>query len=315
MGRVVVVGSLNMDLVVRTARIPAVGETIIGHEFHTAPGGKGANQAVAAARLGAQVSMLGCVGKDNYAADLLQSLDCSGVNYTYVRQDEDAATGVALIEVDDEGQNSIVVAPGANYALSGEDIEASQGLFAGASIVLLQLENPLAAVRRAAELAREHGAQVILNPAPAQPLESALLSKIDILAPNESETSLLTGLPVTSRAEVEAAADRLHELGVDTVIITLGKHGALLSIKGQQQHFPAFQVKVVDTTAAGDAFLGGLAVALSEGKSIEVAIRWGNAAGALAATKLGAQPSLPARRELEALLDSSQEIGQEDSWL
>jgi ribokinase len=313
MGRVVVVGSLNMDLIVRTPHIPAVGETIIGSVFYTAPGGKGANQAVAAARLGAQVSILGCVGKDNFAAELLQSLDHSGVNYSYIRQDDEAATGVALIEVDDEGQNSIIVASGANYALKVEDIETSAEFFAGADIVLLQLENPLETVQRAAELAHEHGAQVILNPAPAQSLKSELLRKIDILVPNESEAALLTGLPVDTQAEVEAAADRLHEMGLDTIIITLGKRGALLSARGKKQLFPAYQVKAVDTTAAGDAFLGGLGAALSDGKSVEEGIRWGNAAGALAVTKMGAQPSLPLRREVEELLEGNQQTNKENS--
>jgi ribokinase len=313
MGRVVVVGSLNMDLVVRTPRIPSMGETIIGRDFRTVPGGKGANQAVAAARLGAQVSMLGCVGRDNFAVELLQSLDRSGVNYSYVRQDDKAATGVALIEVDDEGQNSIVVASGANYALSVTDVEASAEIFAGVDIVLLQLETPLSAVRRAAELAREHGARVVLNPAPAQELNRDFLSTIDILVPNEGEAALLTGLPVDSQEQVETAADRLHEMGLDTVIITLGKQGALLSAKGQKRIFPAFPVKVVDTTAAGDAFLGGLAASLSEGRSIEEAARWGNAAGALAATKMGAQPSLPSRLEVQDLLEDSPEMNRDNS--
>ena len=299
---ITVVGSLNMDLVVRAPRIPQPGETIIGGDFHTVPGGKGANQAVAAARLGAQVSMVGRVGRGAFAGPLLKNLAAAGVEHAFVTQDSEAATGVALIVVDDAGQNSIVVASGANARLSPTDVDAAGAAIAAADALLLQLESPLETVTRAAELARAHGATVIVNPAPARSLPAALLSLVDVLIPNESEAALLTGLPIGDPAEAEAAATALRKLGVGTVILTLGERGALLAREDGAEHFPAFEVTPVDTTAAGDAFVGGFAVALAGGQPLAEAVRWGNAAGALATTKLGAQPSLPSRQDLEALL-------------
>jgi ribokinase len=291
-----------MDLVARAPRIPQPGETIIGGDFRTAPGGKGANQAVAAARLGAQVSMVGRVGCDAFAESLLSNLVAAGVDHAFVIQDPEAATGVALIAVDDAGQNSIVVASGANMRLSPADVDSAEAAIAGADALLLQLESPLEAVTRAAEVACAHEVRVILNPAPARSLPAALLSLVDVLIPNESETALLTGLPVGDQAEAQAAAAALRVLGVGTVILTLGERGALLAQKGAAELVPAFEVKPVDTTAAGDAFVGGFAVALAEGKSLAEAVRWGNAAGALATTRLGAQPSLPTRQAVEKLL-------------
>ena len=299
---VAVVGSLNMDLVARAARIPQPGETVIGGEFRNVPGGKGANQAVAAARLGAQVSMVGRVGRDAFAGPLLDSLAADGIDHTFVIQDPHAATGVALIVVDDAGENSIVVASGANMRLSPTDVDAAETAIAGADALLLQLESPLETVTRAAELARAHGVTVILNPAPARPLPVELLALVNVLIPNESETALLTGMPVGDQAEAEAAAGALRTMGVGTVILTLGQRGALLAREGETVMCPAFDVTPVDTTAAGDAYVGGFAVALAEGRTLSEATRWGNGAGALATTKLGAQPSLPTRQELETLL-------------
>ena len=299
---VTVVGSLNMDLVARAPRIPQPGETIIGGEFRNVPGGKGANQAVAAARLGATVSMVGRVGRDAFAGPLLDNLVADGIDHTFVIQDPDAATGVALIVVDDGGENSIVVASGANMRLSPADVNGAEAAIAGADALLLQLEIPLESVIRATEIARAHGVRIILNPAPARPLPVELLALVDVLIPNESETALLTGLPVGNQAEAETAAAALRGLGVGAVILTLGARGAMLAQAGKAELFPAFDVTPVDTTAAGDAFVGGFAVALAEGKSLPEAVRWGNGAGALAATKLGAQPSLPTRQDLERLL-------------
>jgi ribokinase len=300
--RVTVVGSLNMDLIARSPRIPRPGETIIGGDFHTAPGGKGANQAVAAARLGARVSMIGRVGRDAFAGQLLDNLSAAGVDHTFVIQDSEVATGVALIVVDDAGENSIVVASGANMRLSPADVDEAEAVIAGADALLLQLESPLETVIRAAEVARAHGVTVILNPAPARSLPAELLAMVDVLIPNESETSLLTGLPVSNQAEAETAATALREMGVGTVILTLGERGALLAREEETEQVLAFEVTPVDTTAAGDAFVGGFTVAMAGGQPLAEAVRWGNAAGALATTKLGAQPSLPTRQDLEALL-------------
>ncbi len=303
--QITVVGSLNMDLVARTHHIPQPGETILGGELHTLPGGKGANQAVAAARLGASVAMVGRVGQDAFAGPLLDNLAAVGVDHTFVSRDPAAATGVALIVVDDAGQNSIVVTSGANMRLQPADIDAAETAVAAARVLLLQLESPLEAVTRAAEVAHTHGVKVILNPAPAQPLPVSLLALVDFLIPNETETALLTGKSINSQAQAKAAAAELRQSGVGTVILTLGERGALLAGPTETKLFPAFKVTPVDTTAAGDAFVGGLAVALAEGKSLAEAVRWGNAAGALAATHLGAQPSLPTRQALETLLNNS----------
>jgi ribokinase len=292
-----------MDLVARAPRIPQPGETIIGSDFRNVPGGKGANQAVAAARLGAEVSMVGRVGGDPFADPLLENLAADGIDHTYVTRDPEAATGVALIVVDEAGENSIVVASGANARFSPADVDAAEDIVADADVLLLQLESPLETVVRAAEVAYEHDVPVVLNPAPAQQLPESLLFLVDMLIPNESETALLSEMPVDDREQAEAAAAALLELGVGTVILTLGERGALLAQTAGATHVPAYRVAPVDTTAAGDAFVGGFAVALAEGRPLMEAVRWGNAAGALATTKMGAQPSLPTREALEQLLE------------
>ncbi|MGD8626690.1 MAG: ribokinase [Anaerolineae bacterium] len=300
--KITVVGSLNMDLVARAARLPQPGETILGHDFRTVPGGKGANQAVAAARLGARVTMVGRVGDDAFGDQLIENLAASGVDHSLVGRDAQAATGVALIVVDDGGQNSIVVAPGANGRLTPSDVEAAEAAIAGSDALLLQLESPLESVVRAAEMAHAHGVRVILNPAPARALPASLLSRVEVLIPNESEAALLASMPAGDRAEATAAALALQKRGVGQVVVTLGARGALLAGGEGVTHFAAFAVTPVDTTAAGDAFVGSFAVALAEGRSPAGAVRRGNAAGALAASKPGAQPSLPTRQELEALV-------------
>ena len=299
---ITVVGSLNMDLVVRAPRIPQPGETIIGGDFRTVPGGKGANQAVAAARLGGQVSMVGRVGGDAFGGALLDNLCAAGVDRAFVTRDSEAATGIALITVDDGGQNSIVVASGANMRLVPADVDAAEAAIVASDALLLQLESPTETVTRAAELARSHGVRVVLNPAPAGPIPPALLALVDVLIPNESETAYLAGMVVGDQVQAEAAAHSLRDMGVTTVVLTLGERGAMLAWEGGTQLFPAFGVTPVDTTAAGDAFVAGFAVALAEGRSLAEAVRWGNAAGALAATKMGAQPSLPTRTALEKML-------------
>jgi len=314
--KVVVVGSINMDLVARSQRIPHAGETVIGGDFRTVPGGKGANQAVAARRLGAQVCMLGRVGMDPFGSQLLDNLSKAGVDATWVGRDPQAASGIALIMVDDAGQNSILVAPGANMLLAPADMDAAeavtpellgvtpelQGVIASAQVMLLQLEIPLETVVRAAQIGHAHGVKVVLNPAPAQPLPPELTHLVDVLVPNEFEAALLTGLPVDSDEQIRAAASALRASGAANVIITLGGRGSLLATAEGFQHFPAFPVKPVDTTAAGDAFVGCLGAALAEGRTLEEAVRWGSAAGALSTTKKGAQPSLPYREDVKALL-------------
>jgi len=297
MNDILVVGSLNMDLVVRAPRFPAPGETISGEDLAIIPGGKGANQAVAAARLGAAVSMLGRVGSDVFGQSLLDNLTKNKVNTSRVRRDT-AATGTATIIVDAHGQNSIVLSPGANGKVSPDDVAD----LPDAKILILQFEIPSETVLRAAQQAREKGMRVIVNPAPARTMDKALLESVDILVPNESELSLLTGETVTDIASAEAAARILMKQGSGMVVVTLGARGSLAVTKNERFVVPSFSVEVVDTTAAGDAFIGGLAVSLVENKLLEKALTYANACGALATTKFGAQPSLPIKDEVDEFL-------------
>jgi ribokinase len=291
--QILVVGSLNTDLVVRTIRHPQIGETVLGHGFRTYPGGKGANQAVAVARLGCPVKMVGRIGTDSFGEELLARITSEGVEPRFVLRDDEVPSGVAFITVDERGQNTIVVASGANMRLTPDDIDEAADAFNGAAVLLAQLEVPLAAVERAIELARRNGVLVVLNPAPAQLLESHLLHKVDVLIPNQTELALLAGQESTG-----ASIEVLRSMGVKRLVVTLGENGALVVDGDQQEHMLAHRVPVVDTTAAGDAFAGAFAVALSEGQSIHESARWGNAAGALTVTRPGAQPSLPTRQEL-----------------
>jgi len=295
-GRIIVAGSLNMDLVVRSPRHPKPGETLLGGDFHTFPGGKGANQAVAAARVGAMTSMIGRVGQDAFGDALLGNLRQNGVETKHVLQDG-GATGVALITVSDDGQNTIVVAQGANALLSTEDIDRAIALFTPGSVLLTQLEVPIATIAYAVEVAKTHGVIVLLNPAPAQPLDKSLLRMVDYLVPNQHELALLTG-----EEEIGSGVDALRSLGVRNVLVTLGGEGSLLASETTRLQTPAFSVQPVDTTAAGDAFVGAFGAALAAGRSTTEAVRWGTAAGAISVTRTGAQPSLPTRAEVEALL-------------
>ena len=296
---ILVIGSLNADLVVRTPRFPAPGETISGGDLAIIPGGKGANQAVAVARQGTSVAMVGRVGSDSFGPTLIQNLQNNKVDTNLV-QISDSATGTAIIVVDSSGQNSIVLSPGANDKVTPADVDAVS--FQDGNMLLLQLEIPLETVIHAASVAHQNGLRVILNPAPARSLPDSLLADVDILVPNESELKLLSGQSVTDIDSAASAARTVLAKGVKTVIVTLGSNGALLVTDERIAHIPTFNVDVVDTTAAGDAFIGGLAAALLKGKALEEAVRYGNASGALAATKFGAQPSLPTQDEVEQLL-------------
>lgn len=299
MSEILVVGSLNADLVVRAPRFPQPGETISGEDLQVIPGGKGANQAVAAARLGASVSMLGRVGKDNFGDFLLSNLKSNNVDSRLVQRD-DASTGTATIVVDANGQNSIVLSAGTNGKVSTADVEHAS--FLHHKLLLLQLEIPTLTVLRAAQLAKENGVTVILNPAPAKELPDELIALTDFIIPNETELSLLTGMDVNDLPSAENAARVLLQRGAKHVIVTLGSKGALIIDKETSTQVDTFKVDVVDTTAAGDAFIGGFATALLENKSIEESVRRGCACGALATTKFGAQPSLPTKAEVENIL-------------
>lgn len=298
--RIVVVGSANTDLVVQVDRLPTPGETVLGGDLITTQGGKGANQAVAAARLGAEVTFVARIGGDAFGGETLEALRREGLDVRYVAQDPEAPSGVAMIVVGPGGQNLIAVAPGANRRLSGADVEASRAAFEGAGVVLIELETPVEAGLVAARLGREARATVILNPAPAPsvPLPDALFEAVDILTPNETEAAVLSG-----ETSPERAAEVLLGRGVETVIVTLGEAGALVATRSDPaQRAPGFRVEAVDATAAGDAFNGGLAVALGRGEPLMKAVRYAHAVAALTVTQLGAQPSLPTAAEVEAFL-------------
>ena len=297
---VVVIGSLNMDLVTRAPRLPRGGETLIGHSFATVSGGKGANQAVAAARLGAKVAMIGCVGNDDYGVRLRDALLAEHIDCEAVSVVEDSS-GVALIVVDDNSQNAIVIVAGANGAMTPAVIERFDAVLQAADVVICQLEIPDATVGHALKRARELGKTVILNPAPAsRPLPADWFAAIDYLIPNESEAAALSGLAVDSLQSAETAATQLIAMGAGKVIVTLGAQGSLFANGNGFEHFPAPTVKAVDTTAAGDTFVGGFAAALADGKSEAEAIRYGQIAAALSVTRAGAQPSIPTMSEVQA---------------
>ena len=303
---ILVVGSLNMDLVVRMPAIPRPGETLLGGRFATFPGGKGANQAVAAARLGAQVTMVGQVGGDAFGEQMLKIVGSEGIDTRFIGVDPQNATGVALIEVDDQGQNSIAVASGANFTLTSEDVRSALEQISRVDLLVMPLETPMETIELAAQIAKERHARVILNPAPARDLDKELLRKIDVLIPNESETERLTGRKIQSAEDALDAGAMLLGQGVGSVVLTLGEKGALI-LEGDpaaptSQLVPAFRVQAVDTTAAGDGFVGALATGLGEGLSLEAAARFASAAAAISVTRPGAQPSLPYRNEVDQFL-------------
>jgi ribokinase len=304
---IVVVGSLNMDFVVSTDRLPVPGETVLGSNFQMIPGGKGANQACAAGRAGSgkvTVRMIGRVGYDVFADHLKASLSAADVDVTWVHASRSQPTGVALIWVESSGQNSIVVASGANHELHAADVEAMRSPMRGARLALFQLETPLPTVAAAMKLARQEGLSTILDPAPAQPLAHELLAGVDLLTPNESEACTLLGEPARrlTPADGPAVAGRLKSLGPRAVILKLGDQGAFYFDGTRQLHSPSFPVTPKDTTAAGDTFNAALAVALAEGREMEDALRFANAAAAISVTRMGAQASIPTRGEIDAFL-------------
>lgn len=304
MSKIVVIGSLNMDLVVKAERAPRAGETVRGNEFLTIPGGKGANQAAAIARLGGQVTMVGRVGQDAFGERLKKNLDDLGVDTGHIRNDSQVATGVALIIVENTGENRILIVPGANGRVDGSDVQVAVSALRGANLLVLQLEIPMNTVSQCVEMAAQMGIPVLLNPAPAAPLKDELLAKISYLVLNESEAEGLSGIAVTNQESAEKAGHALIERGVKNVVVTLGSQGALLVTPQEVKYLPAFEVRAVDTTAAGDAFIGGFAVSCIQSLPLGECVRFGNAAGALAATKFGAQTSLPYRREVDRFLSS-----------
>ena len=299
---IVIIGSINMDLVCRTPHMPVGGETILGSDFVTIPGGKGANQAVAAARLGGDVHMIGRVGDDDFGKRLLAGLATNGVNIDRVPITPKTASGIAMILVDSAGQNSIVVAPGANAKVTTKDIDAAKDLIASAAAVVMQLEIPLPVVKHTMAMCKKLGVYTIIDPAPAVPKLPKELFAADIFTPNESEAAILLGLDSPKHESAMIAADLLRR-GAKSVVLKQGKHGALWFDKtGPIASAKAFKVKVIDTTAAGDSFTGALAVARAEGMPADQAIRFACAAGAVCVTGFGAQPSLPTRKQVNRLL-------------
>jgi len=306
MSDLIVIGSLNMDLVIQTPRFPDPGETIQGGDLATYPGGKGANQAVAASKQGMSVAMIGMIGKDQFGPRLLDTLRSHGVDTHGVRKHPTAATGTALILVDQKGENVIVLSSGANAELTPEDVDQHLPLLKQAKYLLMQFEIPFETVMHAAETAHGLGLTVILNPAPGRDIPQALLEEVDILVPNESELSIISNQPVRTLSEAKLAARSLIEGPLSAVVVTLGRQGAYLITRKEEKHYKAPQVDVVDTTAAGDSFIGGLSAALGRGETLSEAVKYGNYAGALATTRTGAQPSLPTLEQVQRLHEEGQ---------
>lgn len=297
--KLTVLGSINADHVISVAHFVKPGETLTGRDYHIAFGGKGANQAVAAARLGATVSFIACIGADDIGRNMKQAFAQDGIAVHSVVEIADETTGIAMIQVADSGENSIVISAGANAALDEQIVAQFRDDITRADYLLIQLETPLSAVQKAAELAKAHDTFVILNPAPARLLSDEMLALVDMITPNETEAEILTGIAVTDEQSAAKAAQVFHQKGIHSVLITLGSKGVYVSQKetGKGNIVAGFRVQAVDTTAAGDTFNGGLVTALAEGKTLEDAIRFAHAAAAISVTRKGAQPSIPYRQE------------------
>lgn len=301
-GNLVVLGSINADHILNLESFPAPGETVTGNQYQVAFGGKGANQAVAAGRSGANIAFIACTGDDDTGERVRKQLASDNIDIAPVSVVAGESTGVALIFVNAEGENFIGIHAGANAALTTERVEAQRAIIAGAEALLMQLESPVESVLAAAKIAHENHTTVVLNPAPARVLSDELLALVDIITPNETEAEKLTGIRVENDDDAARAARALHDKGIGTVIITLGSRGVWASVNGEGRRVPGFKVKAIDTIAAGDTFNGALVTALLEGKRMDDAIRFAHAAAAIAVTRKGAQPSVPWRKEIDEFL-------------
>jgi ribokinase len=297
--KIVVIGCLHTDFTVKVKTIPRIGESVLGKSFKRSPGGKGANQAVAAARLGADVVLIGRVGADVFGKELIKNLRENGIDTKYIIEDSETYTGFALIMVDEDGDNILAVASGADMRIRKEDIDRAEEIIKLSDILLIQLETPLQIVEYAINIAFNKGVKVLLNPAPAQKLSKDLLKKVYVLIPNEKEAELLSNVKIKDLNSSKISAKKLLENGTKNIVITLGKNGSIIATKEETVHINGLNVNAIDTTGAGDAFCGALAVALSSGKELKEAVIYANYAGALATTKIGAQEALPTKEELE----------------
>lgn len=303
--KVVVVGSINFDLTIKTRRLPRPGETVIGGTFTRGPGGKGANQAIAAVRAGADVSFIARVGADAYGHDAVKHLSAERIGTRYIIRDDNFPTGVAFILVDDEGENSIVVASGANARLCPPDIENVKEEIVSSDVLLVQLEAPVEAVQQAIQIAGKSDSLVIVNPAPAQHLNSSWFHDVDVITPNKIEAEMLTGMRITDDESLAAVAGQILDFRIPVVIITLGQRGVFLATKNGMRLLPAYRVKVIDSTGAGDVFSGSLAAFLAEGMSVEEAVQRAIASASISVTRMGAQMSAPLRMEIEDFISSA----------
>ncbi|MFV8451529.1 ribokinase [Vibrio campbellii] len=303
MNKLVVLGSVNADHVLQVPSFPRPGETLHGRNYQVIPGGKGANQAVAAARLNADIGFIACVGDDSFGINIRENFKMDGIDITGVKMQPNCPTGIAMIQVADSGENSICISAEANAKLTAEAIEPDLERIRQADYLLMQLETPMGGIEKAARIAKDAKTNVILNPAPARELSDELLSCIDVITPNETEAEVLTGVTVTDDDSAQEAANILHSKGIEIVMITLGAKGVWLSQNGRGQIIPGFRVEATDTTAAGDTFNGALVTGLLEDLPLESAIKFAHAAAAISVTRFGAQTSIPTRKEVEEFLE------------
>lgn len=302
MNQLVVLGSVNADHVLQVPSFPRPGETLHGRNYQVIPGGKGANQAVAAARLNADIGFIACVGDDAFGINIRESFKLDGINISGVKMQPNCPTGIAMIQVSDSGENSICISAEANAKLTAQVIESDLANIGAASYLLMQLETPIDGIIKAAQFAKENRTNVILNPAPARELPDTLLACVDVITPNETEAQVLTGITVDDDQSAQLAANELHKKGIEIVLITLGAKGVWLSQNGRGVLIPGFKVDATDTTAAGDTFNGALVTGLLEDMSLESAIKFAHAAAAISVTRFGAQTSIPTRKEVDAFL-------------